>query len=226
MALCSGKNSLLILTVLGVILGVVAGIVIRLLFTYGPYEIMLVSFLGEIFMNMLKLVILPLIFSSMVSGLANLDTKSGGRIGLLTFTYFLFTTLMAVIVGTILVLIIHPGSPKMRRSNSTQTSNVTVTAMDTFLDLVRNIFPENLVQAAISQVTTIYIKQPYNATSSNYTLVPQVVYRDGTNSIGIIVFCIIFGAIANQLGQSAAPVVDFFTSFEGIIMGYVRGIMW
>jgi len=68
------ENSLLVLTILGVILGILLGFVGR----YGEYSeetIMLISFPGDILMRMLKMLILPLIVSSLIAGLAQLDAK-------------------------------------------------------------------------------------------------------------------------------------------------------
>lgn len=61
------KNSLLVATIISVILGVVFGILIRTQ-NPSPRAIMLISFPGEILMNMLKMMILPLIVSSLISG--------------------------------------------------------------------------------------------------------------------------------------------------------------
>lgn len=62
------KNLLLVATVISVILGVIFGILMRTQ-NPSPRTIMLISFPGEILMNMLKMMILPLIVSSLISGL-------------------------------------------------------------------------------------------------------------------------------------------------------------
>lgn len=67
--------------------------------------------------------------------------------------YYMSTTVIAAILGVILVLGIHPGNPKLRGgSSTTATKNQEVSSLDAFLDLIRNLFPENLVQACIQQV--------------------------------------------------------------------------
>lgn len=69
--------------------------------------------------------------------------------------YYMSTTIIAAILGVILVLGIHPGNPKLRGSTSSTTAkNQEVSSLDAFLDLIRNLFPENLVQACFQQVTT------------------------------------------------------------------------
>src|SRR2546427_22556 len=69
-----GENVLLVLTILGVVLGILFGFLARLT-TYTPETVMLISFPGDILMRMLKMLILPLIISSLIAGLAQLDAK-------------------------------------------------------------------------------------------------------------------------------------------------------
>lgn len=69
--------------------------------------------------------------------------------------YYMSTTIIAAILGVILVLGIHPGNPKLRGGGSTGSTvpkNQEVSSLDAFLDLIRNLFPENLVQACFQQV--------------------------------------------------------------------------
>lgn len=68
--------------------------------------------------------------------------------------YYMSTTIIAAILGVILVLGIHPGNPKLRGKSSTASAAKTqeVSSLDAFLDLIRNLFPENLVQACFQQV--------------------------------------------------------------------------
>ena len=138
------KDLLLILIILGVIVGFIIGASVNdsVNAIKDPEKkattIMLIGFPGELFMNMLKLLILPLIVASLVTALATLDSKATGRIGRRTVIYYLGTMLIAVLIGIILVVAIRPGA----RSRPDEEGDVKSLArpyrnLDSFLDLLR-----------------------------------------------------------------------------------------
>lgn len=66
--------------------------------------------LGDLFLRALKMIIVPLVFSSIVSGVANLgSTNSLGRLGIKTIAYYITTSVFAILTGLLLVDIIKPG---------------------------------------------------------------------------------------------------------------------
>lgn len=71
-----------------------------------------------------------------MSGLSAMDTKASGRLGVLTITYYLWTTFIAVIVGIGLVLIIHPGTGSEKEGHHSSSGPV-MTSADALLDLIR-----------------------------------------------------------------------------------------
>eukprot|EP00069_Balaena_mysticetus_P006469 bmy_18688T0 len=146
-----GKNLLLTLTVFGVVLGAVCGGLLRLASPIHPDVVMLIAFPGDILMRMLKMLILPLIISSLITGLSGLDAKASGRLGTRAMVYYMSTTIIAAVLGVILVLAIHPGNPKLKKQLGPGQKNDEVSSLDAFLDLIRNLFPENLVQACFQQ---------------------------------------------------------------------------
>lgn len=87
-------------------------------------------------------------------GLAGLDAKSSGRLGTRAMVYYMTTTIIAAILGVILVLVIHPGNPKLKENLGEGEKNDEVSSLDAAFDLIRNLFPENLVQACFQQVRT------------------------------------------------------------------------
>ncbi|XP_058809921.1 excitatory amino acid transporter-like [Phymastichus coffea] len=225
-------NLLLVLTIAGVLSGCLFGFVGRL-FNLTPQTVLLISFPGEILMRTLKMFILPLIVSSLIAGMAQLDARSSGRIGVRALSYYMATTVLAAIVGIAVVLIIQPGDPKIKNAmHVAQADNAKVSTLDAILDIVRNMVPENLVQACFQQVQTTYVKRKVVLMSESpsqnaYTLEQSLVYKDGTNVMGMIVFCISFGLIAGQVGPKGKLMVSFFVELNEIIMKLVSlVIVW
>ncbi|KAG7238888.1 hypothetical protein INR49_030435 [Caranx melampygus] len=140
-------NLLLGLTVMGthgpgrsgcVVMGAVFGMLLRYMKVTDSSVLTLISFPGEILMRMLKMLILPLIISSLITGLAGLDARSSGRMGSRAMVYYMSTTIIAAILGVILVLGIHPGNPKLRGGPSgSGPKSQEVSSLDAFLDLIR-----------------------------------------------------------------------------------------
>lgn len=246
--LCSKlfKNLLLTLTVLGVILGAVFGCMLRVASPIHPDIVMVISFPGDILMRMLKMLILPLIISSLITGLAGLDAKSSGRLGTRAMVYYMSTTVIAAVLGVILVLIIHPGNPKLKEGLGEGEKNDDVSSLDAFFDLIRNLFPENLVQACFQQVQTVTKKmevameEDVNATATtaveslvaNLTKEPQIIIKktlqmkSGMNVLGLIGFFIAFGICMGKMGDRARLMIEFFSILNEIVMKLVLLIMW
>uniref|UniRef100_A0A5F4WKX4 Amino acid transporter n=1 Tax=Callithrix jacchus TaxID=9483 RepID=A0A5F4WKX4_CALJA len=244
-----GKNLLLTLTVFGVILGAVCGGLLRLASPIHPDVVMLIAFPGDILMRMLKMLILPLIISSLITGLSGLDAKASGRLGTRAMVYYMSTTIIAAVLGVILVLAIHPGNPKLKKQLGPGKKNDEVSSLDAFLDLIRNLFPENLVQACFQQIQTVTKKvlvapppeDEANATSAVVSLLNETVpevpeetkmvikkgleFKDGMNVLGLIGFFIAFGIAMGKMGDQAKLMVEFFNILNEIVMKLVIMIM-
>lgn len=138
-------NLLSILTIVGVFAGIALGFILRASKEekWKPREIHYVNFLGDIFLRMLKGLILPLIVSSLVAAIASLDMSLSGKIGGRAIIYYLTTTICAVILGIILVTAIKPGQGNAGKEFTTNklqtvtTGRVNGMTVDTLLDLVR-----------------------------------------------------------------------------------------
>ncbi|XP_046905655.1 solute carrier family 1 member 7b isoform X1 [Hypomesus transpacificus] len=146
------QNGLLILSVLAVVIGCLLGFFLRTK-RLTEQEVKYFQFPGELLMRMLKMLILPLVVSSLMSGLAALDAKCSSRLGLITVSYYLWTTFVAVVVGIIMVSIIHPGGAA-QKEDSEDSGKPIMSSADALLDLIRNMFPSNLVQATFQQYRT------------------------------------------------------------------------
>uniref|UniRef100_A0A5S6QG43 Amino acid transporter n=1 Tax=Trichuris muris TaxID=70415 RepID=A0A5S6QG43_TRIMR len=216
-------NALLVATLSAVVLGVILGIGIRYAHP-SPIAVLLISFPGEILMNMLKLLILPLVASSLIAGLSQMDVKSSASIAVWACTYYAVTTALAVIIGIALVLSVHPGDPSIRQQASVVSEEEEVSSLDIFLDLIRNVFPENLLQATMEQVRTKHTTKTLllNSSVTKEFEVRELEYTSGMNMLGIIVFCVVFGMICANMGQKVSAVTEFFAALDHIITRMVK----
>ncbi|XP_028812252.1 excitatory amino acid transporter 2a [Denticeps clupeoides] len=232
------KNLLLTLTVLGVVVGSVAGSLLRYASPLPADVIMIIGFPGDILMRMLKMLILPLIISSLITGLAGLDAKSSGRLGTRAMVYYMSTTVIAAVLGVVLVLAIHPGNPKLKANLGEGKKNDEVSSLDAFFDLIRNLFPENLVQACFQQIQTVtnrievaaptVMRNGRNVTKAppTYTVKKSLQFKSGMNVLGLIGFFVAFGICMGKMGEKAKLMLDFFNVLNEIVMRIVGMIMW
>ncbi|XP_075003738.1 neutral amino acid transporter A [Calonectris borealis] len=225
------RNALVVLTVSGVVAGVALGAAVRGA-ALSPAQVAYLAFPGELLLRMLRMVILPLVVCSLVSGAASLDTRSLGRLGGIALAYFLGTTLLASGLAVALGFIIRPGAgasalnaPGLGLAGAVPTSKETV---DSFLDLVRNLFPANLVAAAFRTYATEYKILLRNTTSGNVTQdkIPVGTEIEGMNILGLVLFALVLGVALKKLGQEGEDLIRFFNSFNEATMVLVTWIMW
>lgn len=88
----------------------------------------------------------------------------------------------------------------------------------------RNMFPDNIFQAAFQSAYTSFVpKNPFNDTipSEQQEVVRVLQYRSGTNTLGIVFFCLTFGMILGTIGEKGQVVVSFFAAIFEVIMKMV-----
>ena len=95
--------NLLLRILTGLILGAIAGII------FGP-SIAVVQPLGSILVNLLKMIVMPLILTSLVVGAASIQPRELGKIGIRIFVYYMLTSALAVTIGLLVANIFHPGA--------------------------------------------------------------------------------------------------------------------
>jgi Na+/H+-dicarboxylate symporter len=132
------RNLLTILTISAVILSIIVGISMRVNHSsYSPRVVMYVNFIGDLFLRMIRAITLPLIISSVIAAIAPLDISLSKKIGTHAIIYIICTTVIAVIIGIILVLTIKPGGTAIENDNVEERERQGNTIVDTMLDLVR-----------------------------------------------------------------------------------------
>ena len=195
---------------IGMILGVIVGLTLSQ-FSWGSSFVQdWIKPFGNIFINSLKLIAVPLILGSLIKGISDLkDISQLSSIGLQTISLYIATTVIAVSVGLTIVNIVKPGK---RIAEETRTELVTRYASDASqrqadaqrqlesgpLDALENIVPDNIFGAA----------------------------ADNTNMLQIIFFAIFFGIGMILIPKKQAkPVKKFFDSFNHVILKLIDLIM-
>ena len=133
--------------IIALLLGAAVGIILNVTspdlfsklntFLFGP--------LGTIFLNLIKMLVVPIVFFSLTLGVAGLgDPKKLGRIGAKTISFFLVTTAIAIIIGLILALVIKPGTIG---TYDTSAAEYSAQKAPSIAETLLNIIPTNPVQA-------------------------------------------------------------------------------
>jgi Na+/H+-dicarboxylate symporter len=146
---------------IGGLVGVVAGVLAHFFLGDDPGLATFIKYvtapIGQIFLRLLFMLVIPLIFSALVLGVAGMgDPRSLGRIGLKTLAYTAVVSAIAVLIGITLVNLIRPGeglSPDIKAElakSASQRVSGTAQTPDSLspIDLIVNIVPRNPIQAA------------------------------------------------------------------------------
>jgi Na+/H+-dicarboxylate symporter len=123
---------------IGILLGILFGI-------YFTSSIPFMSIVGKLFIRALKMIVIPLIFSSLISGVTNIqNNRTIGRIGLKTLLYYLSTSLLAIISGLLLVNYFKPGVGTAINLENIETREIVPKPLS---ETLINIIPENIFKA-------------------------------------------------------------------------------
>jgi len=162
------------------------------------------QFIGELFLQGLFALVVPLVVSSMVVGITCLgDIRKLGPLGIRTVIFFMTTTGLAVLLGLILVILIHPGVP-METSQMEASPHMIdrvqdkpETLWDLFKNILTNLVPKNLF-AAMAE----------------------------TQILPLIVFSLVFGGVLTTIGDKGLPVIRVFEGINEAMMAIVHLLMW
>jgi len=155
-----------------------------------------VDWIGEIFLNVLKMLVIPLIVSSMIVGISGLgDIRKAGKTGLITLVYFLSTTAIAVAVGLVMVNLMQPGAGV--ELNTPVPEKLSGKGDVGITDILKSFFSPNLIHSM-----------------AQMEILP------------IIVFSLLFGGVLTTLGDKGKPVIAFFDGVNEAIMKMVHLVMY
>ena len=146
------KLSLIAKIGIGFIIGLILGFVIGPLAPNSPFVAKVIlpvlQLIGNIFLSLLKMLIVPLVFSSLVMGASSIgDPKVLGRIGVKTIAFYLGTTIVAIVIGLLLGNIIQPGV-----GMAIEGAKAVAKEPQTIFDVILNIFPANPLKALVEGI--------------------------------------------------------------------------
>jgi Na+/H+-dicarboxylate symporter len=184
---------------IGLISGLVLGIILNNMGASYFRDTILVdgifTLVGNIFLNGIKMLVVPLVFISLVNGAASMsDIKKLGRVGTKTLVFYLTTTAVAITLAIVIASIVKPGMG---------------------LDMSSLIKTEPTIAAKTSIVQVISDMVPTN---------PIAAMANGA-MLQIIVFAILMGTGLAVLGEKVKPVVEFFDHLNDLMMKMVSFVM-
>ena len=147
--------------------------------------------LGDIFIRLLKMVIVPLIFTSIIIGVSSIKDQSKiGRLGFKTFIYYIFTSLFAILIGLVLANVIQPGVGAITIDQVGAYDTSKLSTSNSILDILKRMIPLNPIGAL----------------------------AEG-DILGVIFFAIFFGIMMNfSPSESRSTVKDIIKSIYNIIL--------
>jgi Na+/H+-dicarboxylate symporter len=172
-------------------LGAVTGAV------FGEPAAARLGWIGDLFMKLLRMIIVPLVLTSIISGVASVGGgKAIGRLFSKTMGYYVVSSFLAAMVGLLMVNLIKPGE----NANMVDATSSELPELETAgspVELLLDVVPENFIQAAAS-----------------------------ADMLAIIFFCIVFGAAITTLPDKTRVVLtDIFDAFFQAMMALTSGII-
>lgn len=204
-----GKLALHWKILIGMVVGILFGIIASQFGWQGFVKDWIKPF-GTIFINMLKLIAIPLILVSLIKGIVDLhDISKFKTMGIRTFGLYILTTVVAVSIGLTIVNIVKPGNSVSQETIAQLSQSFEQTAKEK-METASNTAANGPLQFLVDMVPDNFFK----AASVN------------TNMLQVIFFAIFFGiALLLVDKKTGQPVTDFFNGANEVIMKMVDMIM-
>ncbi len=183
------KNGLLYFILVGIVLGGICG------WWFGK-QMMAVAWMGDIFLNALMMLVIPLIVSSLIVGISGLgDITKVGKTGMITLFYFMATTAFSVVIGLCMVNLIDPG---LSVEMVTEIPEKVADKKDKgIIDILMSFISPNLIESMLDM-----------------------------KILPIIIFSLVFGGALTTLGEKGKSVINFFDGVNAAIMKMVHLVLY
>ncbi|WP_325922565.1 glutamate/aspartate:proton symporter GltP [Kurthia gibsonii] len=185
-----------------ILIGLILGVIVGAVFYGNDNVTKYLQPLGTIFMNMIKMIVVPIIISTLILGVAGTgDMKKLGKLGLKTIVYFEIITTVAILIGLLAANIFNPGAGvDMAHLSKGDISQYQTTTEEVkhggFADTIISVVPTNIVAAMASG-----------------------------NMLAIIFFSVLFGLGVAAIGERGKPVLAFFSGVADAMFWVTNTIM-
>lgn len=176
-----------------IVIGLVAGILVG---QFYPEVGMGMAIFSKIFLRMIKSIIAPLIFATLVHGIAGAgDIKAMGRIGAKAILYFEILTTLALVVGLVFVNVIQPGVGVAM--NAAAAGEVPKMTPQNWSQILEHTFPQSVIESMAEGEV-----------------------------LQLVVFTFLFGMACSAIGKKAQSVVEFCESLSEVMFRYTKYVMY
>jgi len=195
----SKTNRLTLWILIAMVIGIIVGYAMHTGMEEGARKEVAdnLKILTDIFLRLVKMIIAPLVFSTLVVGIAKLgDMKTVGRVGGRALLWFMSASLVSLLLGMVLVNFLKPGVGLNLEATGDVADVIGKTHSFTLKDFIAHLFPKSVVEAM------------------------------ATNEVlQIVVFSIFFGVACASIGDYAMPVVKLLESVSHVILKMVGYVM-
>lgn len=195
------NNKLFISIIIGLIIGVSMGAIIHYSF---PNSIDAFSknikLLGTVFIRLVQMIIAPLVFSTLVVGIAKMgDMKLVGRVGLKAMGWFISASLVSLLLGLLLVNIMKPGVGLTIDMTDTSSAKDLIEKTQAFSleEFVKHIVPKSIIESMASN-----------------------------EILQIVIFSILFGIALSSVGKIGQPLIKSLDTVAHVVLKMVGYVMW
>jgi proton glutamate symport protein len=177
-----------------ILLGLIVGILIGY---FAPSIGTSIGWIRDVFLHLIKLIIAPLVFATVVIGIAGGGHGSGvGRLGLRSLIYFEIVTTIALVVGLFVVNVVQPGSGIQLVGDPGTLGTIAENHPKTLIETVVHIFPTSVVDAMAKG-----------------------------DVLQIVAFSVLFGIAVSKIGDRAKPIIEFCESLAQTMFTFTSIIM-
>jgi Na+/H+-dicarboxylate symporter len=185
------------------------------------------SILTDIFLRMIKMIIGPLIFSTLVAGIASSDSRSIGRVGVKAMAWFIIASLVSLSLGLLFVNVLHPGVGATMPAADMASANLKTNALN-LKDFISHMFPKSFFEAMsnneVLQIVIFSLFFGFGISTMKEQLPHALITALGQISrvmlrvTGLVMFFApfgVFGAVAATITTDGLAVLAVYAHFLG-----------